>query len=506
MARRNPKQWGVDSDSPAAEFLYQPQGPTMAKFHQDRDHHKHFVRSTIGPLGSGKTQGHIAEVLDLVDSQKLNRDNVRRSRWAVVRNTAVDLQNTTIKDWRELVDPLQLGRFVGGANAHQQIRYQRPGDGTIVQSEIMFLAYEHLDTRKIRGLQLTGIWFNEMKELSIDVVMLLLSRLGRFPSRASLGDYWQGAIGDCNAPPADDWMGKMALKTKPRNWTFYIQPGGVIKRDGKWITNPNAENLQNLPENYYDRQIEGHSEDWIRANLANEFVLVIDGRPVHPDFNQRTHVSDFELEPIPGIPLAVGIDFGRTPAASILQQDHEGRWRVLDELVSINTGAQAFGGILKSFLNDRYETYDIEFTGDPSGNDQAQTRDETPIEMLAESGIFCFPAPTNDFEQRTTALDRLLRSMPGGEPAILISPRCEVMIRGLTGAYQFRKVQVSGQDRYHELPFKDATSHVVESVHYALLGAGEGETALWGHEWQKEYDEIEEEHGGRWRPDQSKFE
>jgi hypothetical protein len=78
------------------------------------------------------------------------------------------------------------------------------------------------------------------------------------------------------------------------------------------------------------------------------------------------------------------------------------------------------------------------------------------------------------FEERTTALDVLLTKLVGGEPAILVHPRCRVLIRGLAGEYQFRRLQVAGDDRYHDKPHKNAVSHVCEALHYGLLGAGEG--------------------------------
>ena len=40
--------------------------------------------------------------------------------------------------------------------------------------------------------------------------------------------------------------------------------------------------------------------------------------------------------PDPRLPLTVGIDFGRTPAAAIAQKQDDGRWYVLHELVTEN--------------------------------------------------------------------------------------------------------------------------------------------------------------------------
>ena len=467
----------------------------LREFHES----KNFVRCLIGPLGSGKTQACIVELFNKIHKQKADDNNVRRSRWVVVRNTYVDLQSTTIKDWREVTEPLQIGRFVNGSNPTHYIDYMR-SDGTRVMSEVLFLAFDRPDdVRKIRGLQLSGAWANEAKELAWPVVAMIMARVGRYPSRATLGNYWYGVIADSNAPSADHWLGNLALDTKPDEWSFHIQPGAVQKIDGAWRQNQMAENLKNLPEGYYTRQISAHSEDWIRANLANEFILVIAGRPVHPDFSQTQHVSDHPLLPTPGRRLTVGIDFGRTPAAVIMQQQFDGRWFILNELVTENMGALRFGELLRQLLNESYPNFDVDSYGDPAGSQMAQTDDQTPFMMLEQSGIYAWPAPTNEFEQRTTALDANLRKMIEGNPAILIDPGCKTLIRGMAGAYQFKRVKTKDGDRYHDKPIKDSTSHVVEACHYGLLGAGEG-IEQFNSGWVEEYESVENDYDG-WAPD-----
>ncbi len=501
---------------------YIPQSETLRRYHKG----KAFMRVIIGPLGSAKTQSSMAEVWRRIHNQKPRQTGVdddgkpiieRISRWGVIRNTYSDLQNTTIKDWKEMFAGMQdrgamrFSEGSKGASPTAFFKYRR-GDGTIVRSEVVFLAYDRPeDQRKARGLQVTGLWFNEVKELNHTVVTQLLGRIGRFPARADLGDYWQGAIGDCNAPDSDHWLGRMALGTEDQaailendefEWEFFIQPGAVRKVGNKWVINPNADNIHNLPKNYYQRQIAGAvNEAWIRVNLGNEFVLFVDGRPVHGDFNQVIHAPpDLELEPTPGRRLVVGIDFGRTPAAVVKQRQPRGNWYVLDELCTTNTGAKKFGRALKRFLSERYEGYEIEFWGDPAGDDMAQTDDNTPIEMLWSEGIECMPAPTNDFETRITSLDQLLTELDAGEPRILISTRCSILIKGLAGAYQFARIQTSQGDRYHDRPVKSPESHVCEALHYGLLGAGEGERVFEQADNEQAAVENEEDFEG-WHPE-----
>lgn len=506
------------SNTPDIHLDYKPQSAKLREFHKA----KGFVRIIIGPLGSGKTQASLAEMYRRIHNQKKRtirpgEPPERISRWAVVRNTYSDLQNTTIKDFREMFashEERGAMTFTMGAQGASPTAkfYYRRGDGTVVRGEVVFLAYDRPeDQRKARGLQITGLWLNEVKELNQTVVNQLCGRVGRFPARADLGDYWQGVIGDCNAPDSDHWLGKMALGTADPEmmraaeqygkWDFVIQPGAVEKKGDRWVINPKADNLHNLPKGYYPRQIAGAvNEAWIRVNLGNEFVLFVDGRPVHPDFKQLTHAPpDFEPEAVPGRGLVVGIDFGRTPAAAIMQQQVAGNWYVLDEVTTVNTGAKKFGRVLKRFLNEHYEGYTIEFWGDPAGDDMAQTDDESPLDMLATEDIDCLPAPTNDFETRITALDALLMQLIEGTPAILISHRCSMMIKGLAGAYQFARVATSHGDRYHDRPKKSPESHVVEALHYGLLGAGEGDRLFESGAQEQATVEADEDFEG-WHP------
>ena len=480
---------------PHSRFSYKPVGETLKKFHESPD----FVRVLIGPLGSGKTQACISDMLSRIDNQEPDVNGKRRSRWVVARNTQPDLFTTTIKDFREITDQFEIGVFTLGTPPTWRGEYVKSADGTIVEFEVIFLAFDHPeDSKKARGLQLSGVWFNEMKELSRANIDMLTSRVGRFPPRAQCPSAWNGVIGDSNAPDRDLWLVKLALDVKPESWWFGIQPPGVTKIGGQWKAIDTAENAQNLPVGYYQRLLAGRPDPWIRQNLANEFVFYADGRPVHQHFSESLHVMT--LQATPAIPLVVGIDFGRTPAAVITQRQHNGAIYVLSELTSENMGAKEFGKLLKAHLNDNYPNFKIHVYGDPAGNAMSQTSDVTPFMMLEASGIFGEPAPTNDFEERVTAVDDLLMRLTDGLPALLVHDDNRMLIKGLAGAYMFKRVQVSGEDRYRDEPVKSPESHVCEALQYACLGMGLGQS-MFTQEFEEDYGDIE-----RWRPDPKMFE
>jgi hypothetical protein len=95
------------------------------------------------------------------------------------------------------------------------------------------------------------------------------------------------------------------------------------------------------------------------------------------------------------------------------------------------------------------------------------------------------PAPSNKFEARKGALDSILGQMIGGEPAIGVDPKCKTLIKGLSGAYQFSRIKVSGDERYKDQPTKGFESHICEALHYLLLSM---EGQIFGHQYQFDTD------------------
>lgn len=476
-------------DAPQSVLRWRPQSETLAKFHRSQE----FVRGVIGPLGSGKTFSCILEMLDCIHQMPPNKDGVRESRWCVARNSFPDLHSATIPDFRSVVDRLPFGKFTNGTVPTWTAEYRRQ-DGTTVRTTVLFRSFDQPgDVRKARGMQLSGVWIDELGEFSKANFDMLVGRVKRFPARSAFAPGVRGrfrVLSSSNAVARDHWMAQLALQDTPPGYAFFIQPGAVMRVGGRWIVNPKADNLQNLDPDYYLHQLGGKKESWIRQNLANEFVHHGDGRAVHPDFNEVLHTAQ-NLEPTPGLPLYLGIDFGRTPAAVIGQRQANGQWLILRELVSQNMGADKFGRLLSKFLAAHYQGFEFEdMTGDPSGSSGTQSSDDTAFDMLLEHGkLEVYPAYTNDFEVRVATLDGLLTQLIEGQPAVLVDAlRCPTVVAGLAGQYQFRRVQVAGEERFHDKPDKGPTSHAVEACHYMLMGAGESAFGSFDHAGNTEYD------------------
>ena len=465
----------------ATEFrLGVPQYPVLNDFLRCRER----VSAIMGPLGSGKTYCAIARILQQMTEQEPNAKGERPTRFLAVRNTFPDIMSTTLKDYLSVFEGLGKMRYGGLAPPTFTVDF-RLDDGTRVLSEMVFLALDRDDgIRKLRGQQVTGVWFNEGKEIQKSIIDMADLRHGRYPSVASGGVEctWHGMLLDTNAPDDSSWYYHLAEEVKPKGWRFFRQPGGVFpgEAEGEWIPNPDAENLSNLPDGYYERGLAGKSPDWVSVMLSNEYGFVVDGKPVHPEYVDSVHCTDEPIEADHRYPLIIGIDFGRTPAAVITQHIEDmGRRVVLDEFTSEDMSAAIFGPELKRWLDTHYQGMPVEVWCDPSGSAQGQATEDTPIRIMRAAGIPAQPCSSNSPDLRRASIANPARRIcMDGKPALQVSPKAKMVRKGLMGGFCFRRMKIAGSERYTDLPDKNMYSHPVEACEYALMGGGEGREAL----------------------------
>ena len=432
---------------------YRVPGNTLARFLRSNA----FVRGIRGPIGSGKSTACCIEILRRACEQKPGRDGIRRSRWVAVRNTYPELKTTTIKTWHQWVPPM-IGKWrEQGPPMHRL----RAGD---VDLEVLFVALDRPeDVRKLLSMEATGAWINEAREVPKSIVDGLTGRVGRFRSRKDGGPTWAGVIMDANAPDTDHWWYRLAEETRPEDFEFFAQPPG----DG-----PQAENVANLPGDYYRRAKSGKDEAWIKVYVRGEYAYVADGKPVYPEYHDALHCRD--VRAAPSLTVFVGIDFGLTPAAVFAQRATSGQWRMLSELVAEDMGVKRFAELLAAEMRGRYAGFGFDVFGDPAGDSRAQTDETTPFQILRGAGIPARPAPTNDFLQRREAVAGGMSRLVDGEPGLVVSPECRTLRKGLAGGYRYRRQKVAGEERYKDTPEKNHFSHVCDAAQYLMLGAGEG--------------------------------
>ena len=442
-----------------------------------------------GPLGSGKTKALCVRIMRHAQEQVPSPiDGVRRSRFAMVRNTMPDLRRTTIRTWLETFPEAAYGRFTYGAVMQHRIRF---GD---VETTVDFLSLDKdEDVRKLRSTEYTGIAFNELAFIIRELFVEARSRL-RYPAPEHGGpNPWRGVIADTNAPDEDHWLAVMTGQVElpaglaadevakyhwPETWGFHMQPPALLeKRDEKGLivgyeVNPAAENLKNLPVGYYDEQIVGApSKAWIDSRLMNRVALVVEGQPVWPMFRREFHVSREPLRPIPGHDVIVALDFGRVFPAALFGQEVNQRIYFQYEMLGFNEPASVFAPKVKRFLEQNYAGHNFRCIGDPKGRDKGQQTEQSSYDIFKFNGMPVTPAPVkmNNIEERTEAVAFALNDNPAGVNRLVISPLCRTLIVGMAGRYHLVREE-DGVLR----PKKDKYSNLCDCAQYFCIGVGDG--------------------------------
>lgn len=463
------------SDDALAKMLrYEAPGPVAARFVASRAP----VKGLMGPIGSGKTGANLMNHLyQAIEQPPSTRDGIRKYELAVVRDTYRQIWQSLLPSWFEWV-PRTLGHFTGSQDqpARHELRFRLPHDGTRIHFGVDFLAIgEHKVEDVLRGYQKTAFYLNEVDRLAIEVFHYVRGRCGRWPRMDEGGPGWYGVTFDLNAPDTDaDVYDLFFGEEKEPSFDVFIQPGG---------REPNAENLKNLPPGYYENQIKGAPDWYVRRMVDNKFGASRDGKPVYPEYNDVRHTAETPLEANPAEKLHVGADAGGHPAAAIVQRAPDGQWRVLAELCGEQgTGPHRFGDDLSRLLTERFPKHtrrdqDFEGWADPSsvyGADKKAGEDNWLEIVSKKTGIRFRPAPTNKLAPRIEAARvPLVRTIDGTAPGLIVSPRAPVIRKGFNSGYRYRRIQVPGETRWSEEPEKNASSHPIEALQYALLGGGE---------------------------------
>jgi hypothetical protein len=454
-----------------------------------------FLVGLRGPIGGGKSTACVMKILKIANQQPIAKDGRKHSRFAIIRNTYPELVTTTIKTWHQWV-PESIGSWRGqGPPTHRIIDNK-------LDMEVIFVSLDRpQDVRKVLGMELTAAWINEAREVGKELLDGLTGRVGRFPAERDGGCVGPQILMDTNPPQVDHWWyvlaeadtssqrnaelvesvqlaeaemrGKGLLAPKQPLFEFFAQPSAL---------GPDAENLQNLPVAYYAKASAGKSDEWKKVYIHGEYGFVQDGRPMYPEFREQLHVKAFELNP--RLPLSLGVDYGLTPAATIGQRSFTGIQRVRWEVVSEHMGAKQFADVLRGFISQHCSQFSFDsMTGDPAGDADSQSDSEQSCFKIMRANGFpeIKAAHTNDPTIRREAHAQALSRIIDGQAGWQVHPQgCPTLRRGMAGQYRYRRVQMVGDDRYHDKPEKNAVSHVCEADQYRMLGCGEGRVVIRG--------------------------
>lgn len=422
------------------------------------------MRVICGPVGSGKSALCVMDLLRKCEMQKHGSDGRRRSRWAVIRNTASQLKDTTIKTFFDWVP----AGIAGTWKESERTFFLSYKD---VEAEILFRPLDSpADIQRVLSLELTGAWLNECREIPSEIVDAVQGRLGRYPSQRHGGFSWTGMICDTNPPDEDTWWADHMTGSRPANWEVFRQPSGLSAE---------AENRENLPPDYYENLCIGKSKDWINVYVHGEFGRSLAGRPVYENtFNPDIHLSKVPLKPIPNHMLVIGMDFGLTPAAVLGQMSPTGALLILEEVVGFNMGIERFVETrLRPVLHARYSTNPVIIIGDPTGAYRVGTDEGSVFRTLKKKYKFkVVPASTNAPAPRVTAVEHFLTLLIDGKGGMLIDKhRCPWLVQGFRSKYFYEKKR---DGTIAASPKKNDWSHVHDGCQYLCLHMKEGHGAM----------------------------
>lgn len=527
---------------------------TGAKFHASNK----VVRGFLGPVGNGKSVCCINEMHRLAVLQEPNCNGIRKTKWAIVRNTYDMLETTTLATFKQWIPQdvcsITLKPMRGDLNYPLS-------DGTRVEAKFIFLALDRPDdVKKLLSLEVTGVFMNESKELPYAVVKGSRERIGRYPSAIDgyedvykkgvlvydapkeldeNGNVVLNADGtpklkpctrksllmDTNPPEDDHWWYQLAedgcLRTNTSNeakravaeiFDFFRGPSPFTIENGEYKDNPNAENIKFLPGGYkyYRDMLAGNTEDHINVMVMGNYGTIKDGKPVYPQYNDRLHCPEKPLGVIEDLPIGLGWDGGLTPSCIIGQQTKRGQLRVIAELVSEDMGVRQFArDIVKPFLQRNFYGIDVAFSYiDPAGKGRGEAEAKSAMGILNDDyvednmdgdiivplnmGFETEPAPTNDPTKRIDAVNSYIIKLVDGEPGYLVSRKCPMIRKGKIGGYQYKRMQVSGEEKFQDKPNKNKYSHPADAEQYMALGFAGGYVVNSSEEYDDDYDDFNE--------------
>lgn len=456
-------------------FFYYPSA-TGKLFHADDSD----VKVIMGPFGSGKSTICCAEVVQQACLMPKWKGERRSSRYAFVRNTAAELETTTLASWLEWFD--ELGEIKSRKKPLMIYEHEFNDGNGIIELEIIFIALDRPeDLKRVKSMNLTAVYFNEMSHMPHAALDFLKGRINRYPSNDMCSSYYSYIMGDYNPPNPRHWLYEEFEVKKTIGYKLFKQPSGLVldekgnavkDENGEYIANKDADNYDvGLKKDYYIKMARGAGEEFIKVYCLGQYGLVKEGLPVYQEYNDDLHSSN-EIDYNPDLPVDFGWDFGLTPACVLLQRDADGRVLVFKEFVTDRMGINHLvEDVVIPYLNKECPGWRQAISvGDPAGNAGQQTDETTCINAISERGIETFGAPSNQLVPRIEAVRGYLSRLSSGKPKFILSRKgCPHLREGFLGGYHYKKLRLLNEEKYRDEPEKNEFSHIHDALQYILL-------------------------------------
>lgn len=344
------------------------------------------------------------------------------ARWALVRDTWESLRDTSQKEFFKWFPPGIFGDY----KASEKTFVWREETG--MSGEVVFLGMDDpADASKLQSRELAGLALDEpapaaesggIDEMIFDIG---ISRLRQ---------------------PGMNWYAVKLAENNPdeTHWTYrrFVDPGteGFVC----WQT-AQAENLRNLPEDYYEKiaQAWSHRPDLQRRFLEGKFGFQQLGRAVTPEWSAEIHLAE-ALEPVRGPELLLCWDGGLSPTCVITQVTPMGDWLILEAHVGDHIGVyELIEGVIKPRLASEYKGFRIRHTGDPNLESPEQSSSMNCAARLIrkEIGGPFISGPVSE-EGRTEPLRAVLTRQRHGQGIVRVDKeRAKPVWHALRGGWHY---------------------------------------------------------------------
>lgn len=374
--------------------------------------------------------------------------------WAVIRDTWVNLEQTTMKTFFEWFPPGVFGSYKASTKTFTW------AEG-VAHGEVQFLGMDdQADATRLMSRELAGFAMDEpAPAISSGGIDEMIFDIGLTRLRQS-GMKWYGVKLAENNPDETHWTYRRFVTDK--NPKFHIWQPSI------------PENVANLPPGYYEtlRRSLQHRPDLVRRFVEGDFGFQSIGKAVTPQWSDKIHLAQ-GLYPLERSGLIMLWDFGLNPTCIITQRSPLGYWLILDAAVGEGIGVvELIGDVIKPLLLDRYPKYvgtravaSLQHIGDPAGKEREQTSSARSAvkSIKAEIGGTWRDGPVQVYE-RINPLQAVLARTLGGKGVVQVDrDRATPVWWALRGGWHYH---VAKTGLTSTAPVKDQHSHPGDAMGY----------------------------------------
>lgn len=402
----------------------------------------------VGGLGSGKT--HIGAFWAI--TQILQHP---QGRGLIAANSYKQLESATLPKIFQLLQSFNIDYHY-----YSQSKILKLNLGGIPAEIHCRSLTEYQD---LRGSEYFWVWLDETRDTREEAFWVVLGRLRQTLTK---GD--------------SVFLPKLRITTTPDmlkcRWLYqFLHHSEMMEKlatQGLALREIKASSRQNphLSSDYIAMLEACYDPELAKQEIEGEWVIIPSGKPVFGSvFRPAMHFDTLAYDP--NRPLIIGLDWGfHRPAAVFTQEDKEGHWLILGELLESDKETGEFCEALWQYINLNFPGIrDVEVYCDPAGNQKNSKSRKTDIEIAREYKLMprCKPSQIAD---GVAILRRKLSQLLGGQPAIRIDEgACPLLAEGFRGAYHYPE---KASPRYPDAlnPFKDGKyDHLFDALRYIAI-------------------------------------